>query len=139
MEISRRDLTLMASAVFAAGAKAEKAVLPAHAWAFDNLPVKVSGENKSRNVLDGLTHSGFHIDLHLTELAPGKAPHPAHHHEHEEMVMIQEGTLEVTIDGKVTNIGPGGVAYVASNLEHGWRNIGTTRANYFVLALGKKV
>ena len=88
-------------------------------------------------MFDGLTHTGFHIDLHETELAPGMAPHPPHHHEHEEMIMIREGTLAVTIAGKVTTIGPGGVAYVASNQEHGWRNSGTMHAHYFVVALGR--
>ncbi len=73
----------------------------------------------------------------MTELAPGEAPHPPHHHVHEEMVLIQEGSLEVTITGRSAKLGPGSAAYVASNEEHGWRNVGTTRARYFVLALGQ--
>lgn len=78
------------------------------------------------------------MDMHITELAPGLAPHPPHHHPHEEMIMIHEGTLEVTIAGRSTKLGPGSVAYVASNEEHGWHNVGTARARYFVLALGRK-
>jgi quercetin dioxygenase-like cupin family protein len=35
-------------------------------------------------------------------------------------------------------LGPGSAAYVASNEVHGWRNVGTTRAQYFVLAIGAK-
>ena len=54
------------------------------------------------------------------------------------MIMIREGTLEVTIAGRSTTLGPGSIAYVASNEEHGWRNVGTTRAQYFVLALGRE-
>jgi quercetin dioxygenase-like cupin family protein len=46
--------------------------------------------------------------------------------------------MEVTISGNSTRLGPGSVAYVASNLEHGWRNVGDTRAQYFVVALGPK-
>ena len=52
--------------------------------------------------------------------------------------MIHEGTLEVTISGRSAKLGPGSVAYVASGEEHGWRNVGTTRAQYFVLALGQE-
>ncbi len=51
--------------------------------------------------------------------------------------MIREGTLEVTIAGRSTTLGAGSVAYVASNEEHGWRNSGTSPAQYFVLALGQ--
>lgn len=104
---------------------------------YESLPVKANGENRSRAMLDGETHTGYRIDMHETELAPGLMPHAAHHHEHEEMVLIREGTLEVTISGRSTKLGPGSVAYVASNEEHGWRNIGTNRAKYFVLALGR--
>jgi quercetin dioxygenase-like cupin family protein len=52
------------------------------------------------------------------------------------MIFIREGTLEVTIVGKIQKLGPGSVAYVASNEEHGWKNVGDTPAHYFVLALG---
>jgi quercetin dioxygenase-like cupin family protein len=52
------------------------------------------------------------------------------------MVLMVRGTLEVTIAGKATRLGPGSSAYVASNVEHGRRNVGGDRALYFVLALG---
>ena len=57
-------------------------------------------------------------------------------HTHEEMVMLQTGELDVTIEGKTTRLTPGSVAYVASNELHGWKNPGTGRSQYFVIALG---
>jgi len=96
--------------------------------------VKTNGANRARAVLEGETHSGCFIELHETDLPPGGAPHPPHHHVYEEMLVIREGTLEVTIEGHSAQLGPGSVAYVASNEEHGWRNVGTTRARYMVLA-----
>jgi quercetin dioxygenase-like cupin family protein len=138
VKISRRDVSLGFPAFVASAAAAQKpAPLPSKSYRFEDLPVRTNGQNRSRAVLNGTTHSGFPIEMHMTELAPGLAPHPPHHHEHEEMIMIHEGTLEVTIAGKVATLGPGSSAYVASNEEHGWRNTGTTRASYFVLALGR--
>jgi len=49
--------------------------------------------------------------------------------------MVREGLMEVTISGKVSRLGPGSVAYVASQEHHGWKNVGSGRAHYFVLAL----
>lgn len=121
----------------ATAARAQKPTLPSRTYRYQDLKVKTNGENRSLDVLDGLTHTGFHIDMHETELAPGTMPHPAHHHVHEEILMIREGTIAVTINGKTTELGPGSVAYVASNEEHGWKNVGTTRASYFVMALGR--
>ena len=139
MTFSRRDFGLLLPAFAAAGvATAQTPALPSKTYAFDDLPVRNNGVNKSRAVLDGKTHGGFPVDIHITELAPGLAPHPPHHHPHEEMIMIHEGTLEVTIAGRSTKLGPGSVAYVASNEEHGWHNVGIARAQYFVLALGRE-
>jgi len=139
MDYTRRDWNLLLPALAAAAAKGEAKALPSKALRFEDLPVRKNGENRSRATLDGLTHTGYPIELHQTELAPGLAPHPPHHHEHEEMLMIREGTLAVTIAGESTRLGPGSVAFVASNIEHGWRNVGDTRAHYFVLALGRGV
>jgi quercetin dioxygenase-like cupin family protein len=140
MNYSRRDFSLLLPALVAAAGvtTAQTPALPSKTYAFDDLPVRNNGANKTRTVLDGNTHGGFPVEMHITELAPGLAPHPPHHHAHEEMIMIREGTLEVTIAGRSTKLGPGSVAYVASNEEHGWRNVGTTRAQYFVLALGRE-
>ena len=126
----------MSAGFIAATASAQKAALatlPSKTYRFEDLVLK----GTSRAVFDGVTHSGFHVDLHETELAPGAAPHAAHRHEHEEIVMLREGKLEVTIEGKVTIVGPGSVVYAASNEMHGWKNIGTTKAQYFVIALGR--
>ena len=126
----------MSAALLTAAAKAQKAALPtlpSNACRFEDLVLK----GTSRAVFDGLTHSGFHIDLHETELAPGAAPHAPHRHEHEEIVMLREGTLETTIEGKVAIVGPGSVVYAASNDLHGWKNVGATKAQYFVIALGR--
>jgi mannose-6-phosphate isomerase-like protein (cupin superfamily) len=103
---------------------------------FEDLPVRASGENRFRAILEGTTHEGWRLEAHETDLAPGGMPHPGHRHRQEEMFLIREGTVEVTIAGRSTRLGPGGVAFIASNEEHSIRNAGSTHAEYFVLALG---
>ena len=137
MSCSRRDFSLLLPLLTAAVADAKDEVLPSRTLKFEDLPVKRNGANVSRQILSGATHSGFHFDIHMTELGPGEAPHPPHRHIREEMIMIHEGTMEVTINDKIARLGPGSVAYVASNDHHGWRNVGLDRARYFVLALGR--
>jgi quercetin dioxygenase-like cupin family protein len=137
MNYSRRELSWLLPALMAAKATAQGSALPSKTYSFDQLPVHPSGPNQTRPILDGEIHTGFRIELHETELAPGEAPHPPHHHVHEEMLLLREGTMEVTIAGRSATLQPGSVAYVASNEEHGWHNAGTTRAHYFVLALGR--
>jgi quercetin dioxygenase-like cupin family protein len=137
MNFSRRDLALALPALAAASAAAQKPALVSKTYSYGDLAVRSSGPSRQRAVFDGVTGRGLGVELHLTELPPGQAPHAPHRHVHEEMILIREGTMEVTIDGKSARLGPGSVAFVASNEEHGWRNVGDTRAEYFVIALGR--
>jgi quercetin dioxygenase-like cupin family protein len=121
-----------------ASAAAQNRPSASHTYRYEDLKVNVNGENRQRPILNEKTHTGFALGVHETELAPGLAPHPPHRHVHEEMILVREGTLEVTIEGRSVNLGPGSVALVASNEEHGWRNVGAGRARYFVLALGRQ-
>jgi Uncharacterized conserved protein, contains double-stranded beta-helix domain len=140
MKISRRDLSLLLPAALAAGvpqtAGAQSKALPSKMLKYEDLPVKNNGQNRGLALFKGETHSGYQIEMHETELAPGLAPHPPHHHVHEEAILVREGTVEVTIMGKSTRLGPGSVAYVASGEEHGWKNVGTVPAKYFIVTLG---
>jgi quercetin dioxygenase-like cupin family protein len=137
MTCSRRELCLWLPVLAAStGLATEKASLASMAARFEDLPVRTSGENRFRAILEGTTHEGWQLEAHETDLAPGRMPHPGHRHRQEEMFLIREGTVEVTIAGRTTRLGPGGVAFIASNEEHSIRNAGATHAEYFVLALG---
>ena len=137
MELSRRDLSILLPALFAARAQADTADLPSRVWHNSEIEPVAHETNNSRQFMWGRTHDGYFFDMHETELKPGEMPHAAHEHPHEEMTMLREGTLEVEIQGKTSRIGPGDVVYVASNQHHGWRNVGTTTAKYFVIAFGR--
>ena len=57
-------------------------------------------------------------------------------HVHSEMWLIREGTVELRVNGTSYRLGPGSVGFVHSNDEHGIKNVGTTPATYFVVAVG---
>ena len=138
MTYSRRDLCLLVTALAASpGVAAQKTTLPSKAFRYDELPVHEKNGNQSRPIMSGELHNGCYLEVHQTRLPPGGMPHPAHHHVHEEMFLIREGTIEVTINGQITQLGPGSVGFAGSNDEHGVRNIGKTHAEYFVVAFGK--
>jgi XRE family transcriptional regulator, regulator of sulfur utilization len=137
MTIPRRDFGLVFPLLAAANARGDSKALPSAFFDYEELPAKASGDNKSRAFFNGKTHTGFPVEMHETELPAGGAPHPSHHHEHEELIVIREGILEVTIAGRSRRLGPGSVAYAASNEEHGVKNAGDTRARYWIIALGQ--
>jgi len=146
MTMTRRELCrlLPAAALPIAAPLAETSEkdhsLPSAGYPFEKLTVKTApGGAQTRGILAGKLATGESIETHATTLPPGAMPHPPHHHVHSEMFFIREGTLELTVNGTTYPLGPGAVGFVHSNDEHGVKNVGTTPANYFVLAIGPGV
>src|SRR5258708_2256489 len=83
------------AATAAAQEKTPKPVLPVKAYKYEDLTVKKNGQNESRAVFDGLTHTNYPVELHMTKLGPGQAPHPPHMHVHEEVLTLKSGMLDV--------------------------------------------
>jgi quercetin dioxygenase-like cupin family protein len=136
MKLSRRYFGLLLPFLARSEATAEASPLPSSTFRFEDLPVRKNGSMVLRQILKGTTHTGYLVDLHESDLAPGQMPHAPHHHVHEEILLIREGQIEITVNGKTSQLDPGSVAYLASGDHHGWKNSGTVTARYFVLALG---
>jgi mannose-6-phosphate isomerase-like protein (cupin superfamily) len=115
---------------------AEGNVLPTAMYPFEKLTPRKSNKAEIRDVLKGKLATGEAVEVHETTLPPGGMPHPPHHHVHTEMWLIRDGTVELTVEGKSTPMGPGSVGFVHSNEEHGIKNIGAVPATYYVVAIG---
>jgi mannose-6-phosphate isomerase-like protein (cupin superfamily) len=59
-------------------------------------------------------------------LKAGMSPHPPHQHPEEEFMVVTEGTGEISMDGKVTKVGPGSMMYAGTQRVHGIVNTGKT-------------
>lgn len=138
MEWSRREVCAALPALLAVSklSAQEKTTLPSKIFQFDELEARQSGSVVIRNMFSGPIFEGCNISLHESDLAPHSIPHPPHRHQHEEMVLIIEGTLEFTINGTPTRAGTGSILFAGSNDLHGIRNPDDTHAKYFVFALG---
>jgi quercetin dioxygenase-like cupin family protein len=150
--LNRRDLCVALSAFAAmSSVMAEAQASPATSAAagpdgklsksvvfnYDQLPVKNNANGGTgRQVLSGYLPTGEFVEVHETTLPAGKMPHPPHRHSHSEFLLIREGNLEFINDGKPEPVGAGGVVFTASNVLHGLKNVGTTMASYFVVAVG---
>jgi quercetin dioxygenase-like cupin family protein len=107
--------------------------IPSAVYRFDELKAEDTPAGQRRKIIFSQTATLDALALQMTSLDPGKSPHPPHQHPDEEMVMIKEGTLQITINGKTEHAGPGSVIFVAPNDLHGWTNVGQSRAHYFVM------
>ena len=147
MSVTRREVlssfsaaavlgTVLPELLSAGVGQAQSEALPSAVYPFEKLPVRETKTGQFRSILKGKLATGEAIEVHETTLTAGSAPHPPHHHEHSEMWLIREGTLEINIGGKTQSISAGAAAFVRSNEEHGVKNLTDQPVTYFVVAVG---
>jgi quercetin dioxygenase-like cupin family protein len=108
-------------------------LLPSTIYDFTKLPPIPTPPGERRIYFHAPTATLDEFVVHMSILNPGQTPHPPHQHPDEEMIMIKEGTMEITINDKTQRVGAGSVVFVAPNDMHGWVNVGEGRAAYWVL------
>jgi quercetin dioxygenase-like cupin family protein len=136
MNISRRDLGLLLPALATvAAAQQTSTVLPSKVYETEQIPYTGDAKKKGRRFFRGTTHTGFNLEMHETQLAPGEISHPPHKHVNEEVIFLMEGTIDASIEGKVTRANAGSVTYFATNELHNFKNVGAATCRYYVLEL----
>lgn len=73
---------------------------------------------------DGPTDQLKTMTFGSLQLKPGMSPHPPHEHPEEEIMIVTEGTGEISVEGKVTKVAPGTSMYCAAGKLHGIVNTG---------------
>lgn len=107
-----------------------------YAWA--KAPVVKKTATEQRAMLEGTTTDFSHMEVHATTLLPHQAPHPAHTHDEEELIIIKEGELTVTISGKTKTLGAGSIVLIMPGDEHGFANTSAASATYYVMRYTSK-
>lgn len=121
--------------VFTLSAKARKTdSLPPGVYYWNKLEAIKEDTRIRRQVLKGSTTSLSHFEVHSSTIEPGKAPHPPHKHiDEEELIIVKEGTVKITIGTSNKILGPGSIAFAMPGDEHGIENAGSTQATYYIL------
>ncbi|MEZ0487419.1 cupin domain-containing protein [Fibrella aquatica] len=107
-------------------------------YAWKDAPVVKKPGTEQRKLLEGSATDFKHMEVHTTTLAANQAPHPAHKHDDEELIIIKDGELTVTIAGKTATLGPNSVALIMPGDEHGFENKGNVPATYYVMRYESK-
>lgn len=114
------------------GAQGQQA-LTSKVYTWQEAPLTKKASSEQRLLLEGSTTDFSHLRIHATTVQPHQAPHPAHKHDDEELIIIKEGELTVTIAGKTKTLGPGSVALMLPGDEHGFDNKGNVPVTYYVM------
>jgi quercetin dioxygenase-like cupin family protein len=101
--------------------------------AWDSLRFRVSPVGLSCPIFDEPTPTLGKFEVHVTTLNPGMASHTPHHHPWEEIFLIKEGQVEMSINGRKERAGPGALVFIASHDVHNITNVGAGPATYYVI------
>lgn len=86
-----------------------------------------------RALFDAPTATVDKAHCHITTLNPGQNSGVPRRHLQEEVIIVKEGLVEATFDGKTQTAGPGSVIFFAANAVTRLRNAGETPATYIVV------
>ena len=124
--MKRRSLLKLASAGALAGPLFAASKLPN--VIIDDAKAKLTREpfGDLKIYFDGPTDQLKAMTAGSLKLNAGATPHPPHKHPEEEFMVVTEGSGEISINGKISKVGPGAMMYCAGNALHGVVNTGKT-------------
>ena len=117
---------------------AQQQPVKSQVYVYKDLPVTTEDARERRQVAEGSAHVLEYLEMHTTTVEPGKAPHAPHKHADEELIIVKEGQLKVTIENETKVLGPGSIAVALPGDMHGMVNVGDTKATYYVLKYRSK-
>ncbi len=100
---------------------------------WDALTAVKTDAGERRDVFDNPTPTLEKFEVHATTLRPGGQSHPEHRHPWEEIILVKEGELSVSINGHKQHAGPGYFLFFAANDAHAVENVGKTPATYYAI------
>lgn len=137
--LTRRDLAVAFVAVLGtccafALADQKPAILGWTVIDWNSVPAVKSNVGEARQFIRQPTATLDQLEVHATTLNPGLQSHPPHKHFNEEIIIVDQGTVEAFGEGKWTRVGPGSVIFNASDTLHAIRNAGSGPATYHVVS-----
>ena len=135
MHPAKLTLVVLVSAALGAAATliAQKPALHSTVFDWTTADTKPNAWGAVRQVMRDRTPTLDELEIHISTLKPGQSPHAPHQHQHEELLILKEGTLETFQSGTTRRVGAGGIIFQASNEMHNVTNVGQTPATYYVI------
>jgi len=128
---------VVASGLAAAQTTTDNTLATARVFAYDQMQVRSAPNGTEyRAVFNGTLPTGESVGAHESMQPAGTIAPPLHKNQHSEFIVVQQGTVEYTHDGKAERAGPGSILYIPIGTEHSVKNVGDGPAKYVVLQIG---
>lgn len=101
---------------------------------WSNVEAKKVENRETRKVLEGSALDLSNLEIHTSTIGPGVVNHPPRsYNDLEELILIKEGNIQVTINDKANILGPGSIVFIVAGDEQSFKNISDKPVTYYVL------
>ncbi|MEO6329227.1 MAG: cupin domain-containing protein [Ginsengibacter sp.] len=102
---------------------------------WSNLKPQKTEKRETRKVLEGSALDLANLEIHTSTIGPGVVNHPPYAYNNlEELILIKEGSLQVTINDTTKVLGPGSIVFIVAGDTQSFKNISETPVTYYVLS-----
>jgi quercetin dioxygenase-like cupin family protein len=120
--------------VFVLAGFAQLSALKPGVYRWSDRPVKVNGDRESGVFLEGTAPDLDYLRIHATTQYKGAKPSPAHiNKEREELVIVKEGMMKATVNGKTKILGAGSVVLIMPQQMQSFENVGNGPLTYYAI------
>jgi quercetin dioxygenase-like cupin family protein len=141
--MDRREFAALLPALLAGSSAPQVAAAPSlpvlESGVFKSGPPKTGSVPKrvSQAYTRGMLKAGnIQLEIHETRQEVGAPHEPIDIHLHNEIWLVREGTVELTVNGTAHRMEAGDIGICIAGDKHHIQNVGDTPATYFVVALG---
>lgn len=108
-------------------------------YKWDELPITERPDRTGRKILEGYSPHFSFLEIHATTQAKGAKPAPPHTQKNiEELIVVKEGTMKMTIDGESEILHAGSVVLIPPLTEQSMENVGDGELTYYVIMFTSK-
>lgn len=119
--------------------QAQPGAVPSGVYHWADQPIEKSDKRESRKILEGTSPHLEYLEIHATTQYPGAKPASAHANKDiEECIIVKEGTMKATVEGRSQVLGAGGVILLMPQQMHSIENIGEDNLTYYVMRYRSK-
>ncbi|GAA4742586.1 cupin domain-containing protein [Flavisolibacter ginsenosidimutans] len=120
--------------LFVLAADAQTDSLPSAVYPWNKYPATQSNGRESRTILKGSTTDLARLNIHTSSLGAGQTNHPLQaYSDREEIILVKEGFLKVTINDSSKTLGPSSIVLIEAGDKQQFQNTSDKPAMYCVL------
>lgn len=108
-------------------------------YKWSELETKKGNLRTGRKIMEGSSSHFKYLEIHATTQEHGAIPSPPHtQKDREEIIIIKEGLMKMTLNGKSKILGAGSVIMIPPLVEQSMENVGDGPMTYYVMIYQSK-